>query len=123
MLHTKLKHFILLLGLLLPAAWCGANDTRFFDGLGHIMIKESILQGTPKGSTIQASINGHTLPMGADKAQLQFTNAYGVVVATCDLSSDDGQKVIDLRSLASGVYTYTLFCGKLSQSGKLVIEK
>lgn len=43
MRHSKIQQFILLLGLLLPTTWCGANDTRFFDGLGHIMIKESIL--------------------------------------------------------------------------------
>ena len=61
MQHTKIKQFVLLLGLLLPAAWCGANSTHFNDGLGHIMIKESILQGTPKGFTIQATIDGHTL--------------------------------------------------------------
>ena len=43
MQHSKIKQFILLLGLLLPTAWCGANDTRFFDGLSHIGIKEGLL--------------------------------------------------------------------------------
>ena len=61
MRHVKTKQFFLLLVLLLPAAWCGAKSTLFFDGFSPIVIKESILQGAPKGSTIQASINGHML--------------------------------------------------------------
>lgn len=61
MRHTKIKQFVLLLGLLLPAAWCGANSTHIDDGFSHITIKESTVQGAPKGSTIQASINGHML--------------------------------------------------------------
>lgn len=54
-----IKQFILLLGLMLPVAWCGANTTN--DGYSHIQIKESYVQSVPKGSTIQASINGHYL--------------------------------------------------------------
>ena len=61
MRHVKIKQFILLLGLLFQTAWSGANGTLSFDGYSHIEIKESILQGAPKGSTIQAYINGHTL--------------------------------------------------------------
>ena len=59
MRHTKFKQFVLLLGLLLPAVWCGANDIQ--DGFSHITIQEAKVQSTPKGSTIQAFINGHTL--------------------------------------------------------------
>lgn len=61
MRHVKIKQFILLLGLLFQTAWSGANGTLSFDGYSHIEIKESILQGAPKGSSIQASINGHVL--------------------------------------------------------------
>lgn len=84
MQHTKIKQFVLLLGLLLPAAWCGANSTHFNDGLGHIMIKESILQGTPKGSTIQATIDGHTLTV-------VFTENLGQVAV--EVSSASGTSV------------------------------
>ena len=61
MRHVKIRQFILLLGLLFQTAWSGANGTLSFDGYSHIEIKESILQGAPKGSSIQASINGHVL--------------------------------------------------------------
>ena len=39
------------------------------------------------------------------------------------LQGCEKQKVIDLRDLVPGVYTYTVSCGKLSQTGKLVIVK
>ena len=61
MRHTTLKQIVLLIGLMLPAAWCGANGTVSIDGYSHIQIKESKVLGAPKGSTINASINGHTL--------------------------------------------------------------
>lgn len=61
MRHVKIKQFVLLLGLLLPAVWCIANDTSFNDGHSHIALKARIVQGTPKGSTIHASIIGQTL--------------------------------------------------------------
>ena len=57
----NLKCFVLLFGLLLPAAWYGAYGTSSMDGHSHILIKEGNVQGTPKGSAIQASINGHML--------------------------------------------------------------
>lgn len=65
----------------------------------------------------------YTLPAGAAKAQMRIVNALGMTVATYDLQGKETQKVLDLRDLASGVYTYTVFCGKYSQNGKLVIVK
>lgn len=65
----------------------------------------------------------YTLPADATKANIILTNTLGITVATYNLSGNDLQKVLDLRSLASGVYTYTVSCGKHSQTGKLVIVK
>ena len=65
----------------------------------------------------------YTLPAGATKAQMRIVNALGMTVGTYDLQGKETQKVLDLRDLASGVYTYTVFCGKYSQNGKLVIVK
>ena len=65
----------------------------------------------------------YTLPAGATKAQMRIVNALGMTVGTYDLQSKETQKVLDLRDLASGVYTYSVFCGKYSQNGKLVIVK
>ena len=61
MQKLKLKCIILLLGLLQPAAWCSANGTYSMDGHSNILIQEGTVQSIPKGSTIQASIDGHML--------------------------------------------------------------
>ena len=57
----KLKCLVLLIGLLLPTVWYGSYGICSEDGHSHIFIKEGNVQGIPKGSTIQASIIGHTL--------------------------------------------------------------
>ena len=59
--HFNLKHVALLLGLLMPAVWCGAHGTISMDGYSQIIIKENNLHGIPKGNTIQASLDGHWL--------------------------------------------------------------
>lgn len=61
MRHSKIKQFILLLGLVLPTVWCGAIGIDSSDGHSHINVKEANVQGAPKGSTIQASVYGHVL--------------------------------------------------------------
>ena len=61
MRHKTIKKFALILSLLLLTVWGGANDIRMMDGFSPIHVKEGNVQGTPKGSTIQASINGHML--------------------------------------------------------------
>ena len=79
-----LKLFILLLGFTLPAAWYTTNGTNLTDGYSHIQIKESGVQSAPKGSTIQASINGHTLTV-------VFTENLGQVAV--EVSSASGTSV------------------------------
>lgn len=39
----------------------GCFGGNYFDGHSHIVIKEAQVQGIPKGSSIQATIDGHTL--------------------------------------------------------------
>ena len=61
MQRTTFRFLLLLTVLFLPTTWCGANSNSSYDGYSNILIKESQIQGTPKGSTIQASIDGHWL--------------------------------------------------------------
>ena len=75
MRYKNTIHFIFLLGLLLPTVWCGANSTVSTDGYSHIQIKESTVEGTPRGSSIQASVNGHCLTVS-------FTENLGQVSAS-----------------------------------------
>ena len=64
-----------------------------------------------------------TLPSDADRATLIVSNALGVKIAEYELIGNTGQKVLDLRDLANGVYTCTLICGKYQCTNKLVITK
>ena len=84
MRQTKIKQFVLLVGLLLPTVWCGAISTYLEDGDSHIEIKQSHVQSTPKGSTIQATIDGHTLTV-------VFTENLGQVAV--EVSSASGTSV------------------------------
>lgn len=65
----------------------------------------------------------YTLPLGATKATLTFTNALGVAVMTAELNGSQGQKVLDLRPLAAGVYGYDVRCGEYVLNGKMVVTK
>ena len=58
-MRHEIKQFALMLCLLLSATWCCGNDTT--EGYSHIQIKESHVQGVPKGNSIQATIEGHVL--------------------------------------------------------------
>jgi hypothetical protein len=80
MQHLKVKLPILLLGILFPIAWCWANDNNTNGGYSHITVHEGHVQGTPKGTTIQASIDGHYLTV-------TFTQYIGNVTMELDQSS------------------------------------
>lgn len=111
MRHTKIKQLVLLLGLMVPTVWCGAKDTRFFDGLGNIIIKESVLQGAPKGSSIQASINGHTLVVvfteNLGQVAIEITTAAGTPVENYWMATPNGIQTY-LSQTGDYVITFTL---------------
>jgi hypothetical protein len=104
--HFNLKHVVLLLGLLMPAVWCGAHNVSSMDGYSHIMIKEGNVQGAPKGSTIQATINGHELTV-------VFTENLGQVAV--EVSSASGTSVhYSLTPTPNGFQVYITNNGKSS---------
>ena len=114
MRHTKIKLFILLLGLLLPTVWCGANGTISFDGLGNIEIKESNVQGAPKSSSIQASIDGHTLTVvfteNLGQVAIDVTTATGAIVQTYWMNTPDGLQSY-MANTGDYIITFTLTNG------------
>ncbi len=76
----------------------------------------------PNPATTWVAIN-FTLPGNAKKATLILTNSLGVKVASYSLNEHEGQKVLDLREFASGVYTCTITCGDYFQTQKIVITQ
>ncbi len=68
----KLTLLLLLFGFIFPATWCDARGTNLTDGYSHIQINEANVHGAPRGSSIQATINGHYLTVS-------FTENLGLV--------------------------------------------
>ena len=65
----------------------------------------------------------YVLPSTMPKGTLVVANTLGTVMVSAELEGHQGQKVIDLRGLANGVYVFTVRCGELVQTGKLVITQ
>ena len=76
----------------------------------------------PNPATTWVAIE-YTLPNGNAKAELSIFNAMGVKVKQVELDGNQGQKVLDLREFANGVYTITILCGEYYQTEKLVVTK
>ena len=103
MRNNKIKQFVLLLGLMLPMAWCGASGTNFTDGYSHINVKEANVSSSPKGHTIKAAIDGHTLTVF-------FSENLGQVVIEITCSS--GATIENLWIVTpNGIQTYLPLAG------------
>ena len=76
----------------------------------------------PNPATTWVAID-YTLPNGNAKAELSIFNAMGIKVKQVELDGSQGQKVLDLREFASGVYTCTIACGEYFQTQKIVIAQ
>ena len=96
---------------------------------GHTFTKEDLgkalglsISVKPNPATTWTAVD-YTLPAKLSKATITVSNALGVIVMSTELNGNQGQKVLDLRGFADGVYLYTIRCGEYVQTGKLVIAK
>ena len=107
----NLKHVALLLGLLMPAVWCGAHGTISTDGYSHITIMEGRVQSVPKGSSIQASIDGHTLTVvfaeNIGLVEVEITTAEGLSVYYTMRNTPNGI-IYNIPDTGDFVVTFTL---------------
>ena len=81
-----------------------------------------IVSLSPNPATTWTTVD-YTLPAKTPKATVTIANTLGVSVLSTELDGSQGQKVLDLRGLADGVYVYTVCCGELIHTGKLVVTK
>lgn len=109
--YINLKHVALLLGLLLTALWCGANEIGSKDGFSSINIKEGNVQGLPKGSTIQASINGHNLMVvfteNLGQVDIEVATASGISVQFTSTPTPNGVQCY-IPNAGDYIITFTL---------------
>ena len=114
MKNKQFKSLVLLFGLMLPTAWCIAKGSNTKDGYGNILVKESVVQNTPRGHTIQASIDGHTLTVmfteNIGQVAIEVFKVTGGAVETFWIQTPDGlQTYIPLAG--DYVITFTLSNG------------
>jgi len=104
MRYSKLKQIVLLLGLLIPATWCGATDIKSTNG-SPITIKVSHVQGVPKGNSIQATIEGHVLSVvfleNLGQVSVEVVSAMGWEVTTRVTPTPNG---VDIYITNTGSY-------------------
>lgn len=94
----KIKQFILLLVILFSTVCCSAHAIQSIEGQRHITIKSTHVQGVPKSSSIQASIDGHTLTV-------VFTENLGQV--NIEVSSvSGGETQVESTPTPNGVLFY-----------------
>ena len=90
----KLKTLVLLLGLLSFTTWQQAQGFNLSDGFSHINVKEAHVEGAPKGSSIQASIDGHYLTVSftenLGQVAIEITTATGGYVETLSITTPNG---------------------------------
>lgn len=114
MRHKKYKLFVLLVGLLLTTIRGGAAHFFSFDGYSHITIKAGSVHSDPKGSSIQASINGHALSVvfteNLGQVQIEVTTATGDTVDLMDMYTPNGYNAY-ITNTGSYVVTFTLSNG------------
>ena len=111
MRKNTLKLLVLLLGMILPATWSGAEGTNLTDGYSHIQIKGSVVQGTPRGSSINASINGHILMVvfteNLGQVAIEVSTVSGASVECTSMSTPNGIQYY-IPNAGDYIVTFTL---------------
>lgn len=109
--HVNLKHVALLLGLLLTAVWCGASEIGLKDGFSNINIKEGNVQDLPRGSSIQASIYGHTLTVvfteNLGQVAVEIATASGISIECTSIQTPNGLQFF-IPNEGDYIVTFTL---------------
>ena len=106
----RLNNVILLLSMMASTTWCLAKDFFIVDG-SPIAIMETNVHGAPKGSTIQASINGHILMVAFSEnlgqVQVEVTTASGSTLETFWLHTPNGVQCY-IPNTGDYIVTFTL---------------
>jgi len=68
-----------------------------------------------------AALN-YSLPLTETQAVIKITDNSGKIVKQIQIDQQQGQYVLDTRSYKSGIYYYTITCGDLQRTGKLIVQ-
>jgi hypothetical protein len=95
---NKLHLLIFLWGVFIPSFLLAYNEKQITEQCGSILIQKNQVQGTPKDSSIQASINGHYLTV-------VFTENIGQVTVEVSKVSG-GETQVESTPTPNGVNFY-----------------
>ena len=99
-----------MLCFIIPIKWCASFEVNNSDG-SQITIKEAKVTGVPKGSSIQATINGHSLTVvfteNLGNVQVEVTDSTGGTVDYWDIWTPNGY-IVYIYDPGSYVVTFTL---------------
>lgn len=126
MRHKTIKQFALLFSLLLLTVWGSANDNRMVDGFSPIIVKAGNVQDAPKGSTIQASINGHMLTVAFTENLGEVTvEIYNITGIKFDeIQVHDKTVSISMNHLPDGLYFINAKVdGRSVHNAKIIVNK
>ena len=112
--YTKLKQIILLVGLLLSTARSDAYSINESDGHSHINIHVGSVQGNPRTSSIQATIDGHYLTVSftenLGRVDISVTTATGALVDCTSTPTPNGIQFY-IPNAGDYIVTFTLTNG------------
>ena len=107
----KIKRITLVLGIVFSTAICVASENKTMDGYGSILVKEAHVESSPKGSSIHASINGHTLVVAftenLGQVAIEVTTASGAYVECLSTPTPNGVQIY-IPQAGDYVITFTL---------------
>lgn len=110
----KNKQLVLLFAFMFTATWCNALGLDITDGHSPIQIIGAHVQDAPKNSSIQASINGHSLTVifleNLGTVHIEVTDTNGGAVALTDLYTPNGYNAY-IYNTGSYIVTFTLTNG------------
>ncbi|MBR3490703.1 MAG: DUF3244 domain-containing protein [Bacteroidales bacterium] len=114
MKYLKNRLIVLMLMLMIPNAWTLADNCYLSDNHHPIQIKASHVQGVPKGFTIQASINGHTLTVAFSQnigqVEVEITTVTGSTVDCLSILTPNGLQSY-IPNTGDYIVTFTLSNG------------
>ena len=106
-----LKLFMMLLGLVLSTVWHEVLGINAIDGFHPITVKEAHVEDVPRGSSIQASINGHYLTVvfteNLGQVAVEVTTASGAPVDGTSTITPTGIQIY-IPNTGDYIVTFTL---------------
>lgn len=99
------------MSLMLASVWCAANDLGVADGYSDITVMQAAVQGSPRGSSIHASINGHylmvTFTENLGQVAVEVTTALGGAVECLSITTPNGLQIY-IPNTGDYIVTFTL---------------